>query len=91
MIFSELIRHLDATSFIKIYTSDYGNEPEYEGAILDIPWYFLEYELDTSEKDEYEAIGTCTYISEEGAKLPAICITLKQPKIDFSKINYYLL
>ena len=77
MKLSELIRHLDATGFIKIYTPDSGDEPEYEGGILDIPWYFLDYSLDTDKGGEYEAIGARIYTSEAGVNLPALCISLK--------------
>lgn len=53
MKLDDIIRHICPIESVVIYC-DRENEPVYEGFLLDLPWYLLDYYLDSNE--EYEAI-----------------------------------
>lgn len=60
MKLNDIIRHICPIENVVIYC-DREDEPVYEGFLLDLPWYLLDYYLDTN--DEYEAIHS--FHSEE--------------------------
>lgn len=55
MKFKDIIKHIDAVNTeVEIYVGCNYDEPDFRGHVLDIPWYFLDYYLDSNE--EYESI-----------------------------------
>lgn len=63
MKMKKLIKILDPLTYIEIWTDEplEDDEPNYEGYLLDMPWYFLNYEIgrppeDSSDEPIYVSI-----------------------------------
>ena len=78
MQLKNIICHLDALHDVRIYTEDSDTDAEFEGGVLDIPWIYLDYELDTTK--EYEAISITSAINEHGVRIYYFNINLKSPE-----------
>lgn len=79
----DIIEYLDPVNSCKIeiiwksnesYDNDIKPEEVFEGSVLDIPWYLLEYSLYNDPHEEFNAIEVC---KNEGGRV-YFYITLKE-------------
>lgn len=82
MKFKKLLKLLDPIGDIIIWSPDDEEEPEFQGSIIDIPWYFLNYKIGRPNFDKEESIWIADHISEND-KRPALVIHLIPP--DYKK------
>ena len=73
----ELLKHTDSLVDVQIYTEDSDDEPEYQGSIMNIPWYYVDYYLNTTL--DYEAVSV--YFDRDRAKTYLI-LNLKEKLSD---------
>ena len=61
MKLKDVIKYFDMLIEVRIWLEGEDDEPVFKGFLMNIPWYFIEYELDAS--DEYG--GFDVYTDEE--------------------------
>ena len=79
MKLKKFLKIMDPLIRCKIYTSDQPDDdevPEFQGWLMDIPWYLTEYEIGMSENysSSYEPICFYDHIDDEGH--PGLVINL---------------
>lgn len=64
---------------VVIWTSDDREEPAFEGSVLDIPWYLVDYSIGRGEfsENEDEPIYFSIKKNENGVILPLIVINVE--------------
>lgn len=76
MKFKEWMKVVDPICDVAIWTQYDNDTPAFEGSLLDVPWYFLDYEIGRADNNSDEPIIISTYIDEHGRKMPIIVISL---------------
>lgn len=56
MKMKKFIKLVDFLTTIRIFTPDDGDEPEWEGYLLEMPWYYLDYKIGRPAGDDEEPI-----------------------------------
>lgn len=76
MKFKKWMKVVDPICDVSIWTQYDNDAPAFEGSLLDVPWYFLDYEIGRADNNSDEPIIISTYIDEHGRRMPIIVISL---------------
>lgn len=78
MKLKKFIKLLDPIGDIIIWTDGCGDEPVYEGSILDMPWIYLDYQIGRveGEDDEEPVYISKRHKNQYGVELPCLVINL---------------
>lgn len=76
MKFKKWMKVVDPICDVSIWTQDDNDTPAFEGGLLDVPWYFLDYEIGRTDNNSDEPIFISTYIDKHGRRMPIIVISL---------------
>ena len=76
MKFKEWMKVVDPICDVVIWTQDDNDTPAFEGSLLDVPWYFMDYEIGRKEDKSEEPIFISTYTNKYGHKMPVIVVNL---------------
>lgn len=68
---------IDPLCDVEIWTQDEPDEPAFKGSILDIPWYFMDFEIGREDpKDKDEPIFISYKINSNNVILPVLVVNL---------------
>lgn len=76
MKFKKWMKVVDPICDVSIWTQYNNDTPAFEGGLLDVPWYFLDYEIGRADNNSDEPIFISTYIDKHGRRMPIIVISL---------------
>ena len=77
MKFKKWMKVIDPICHVEIWTQYDKETPAFEGNLLDVPWYFLDYEIGRNDSDNSEEpIIVSVYTDKHGRKMPIIIIEL---------------
>lgn len=76
MKFKKWMKVVDPICDVSIWTQYDNDTPAFEGCLLDVPWYFLDYEIGRADNNSDEPIIISTYIDKHSRRMPIIVISL---------------
>lgn len=77
MKFKKWMKMVDPICDVVIWTQDDEDEPAFEGSLLDVPWYFMDFKIGRADKKDYdEPIYISQHTNKFNVTLPCIVVNL---------------
>ena len=76
MKFKKWMKCIDPIVDVIIWTQDDDEEPAFEGSLLDMPWYYMDFQISRADGDCEEPIYISEHTNKYGNKMPCVVVNL---------------